>query len=100
MLIIFLHIIWHLLAGSGLQELLKMVYPGNTTKPDNDWHSCSHSSAWPHAERYCTDTILVADTHNNVPVATQDEVEDHIDEMTIADLGTDYVEHKIFHDIQ
>ena len=30
MLIIFLHIIWHLLAGSGLQELLKMVYPGNT----------------------------------------------------------------------
>ena len=82
----FLGSIGRLMAGSGLQELLEVVYADNTVSHMMTGKAVSRAVRGHMLVDAALNTILVADTYN-VPVPTKDSVEVHQDEMAI-DLET------------
>ena len=44
--------IGHLMAGSGLHELIEILFAGNAA-PYVDWQCYLQSSSWPHVDRCC-----------------------------------------------
>ena len=49
----FLGSIGHLMAGSGRQELLEVVFADNAVRHNVDWQGYLQSSSWPHVGRCC-----------------------------------------------
>lgn len=90
----FLGSIGHLMAGSGLQELLEVVYAGNTVPHMMTGKAVSRAVRGHMLVDAALNTILVADAYN-VPVPTKDTV--HEPQVATADTETDNVEPQDIH---
>ena len=77
------------MAGSGLQELLEVVYAGNTVPHMMTGKAVSRAVRGHMLVDAALNTILVADAYN-VPVPTKDTVQEP--QVAIADTETDNVE--------
>lgn len=84
----FLDCIGHLMTGSGLQELLEVVYTSNAVTHMMTGKAVSRAVRCHLLVDAAQNTILLAYIYNG-PLPTKCETENHQNEMTIADLETD-----------
>ncbi len=87
----FLGSIGHLMAGSGLQELLELVYASNTVSHMMTGKAVSRAVRGHMLVDAALNTILVANAYN-VPIPTKDQAGEHQDEIQVAEIETDDLE--------